>query len=620
MAVLVAADGSPWEPVGGSAAAAPLASPAVDHPLQSDPTSGESIDSWGTEELEDIDQQADRLDQDDSLDLDFNEPVDPRPLGEVAAMKLGTEERTVVPRPRNGRKSKSPIKSIAGIVVGGLLALPLAAGLLALVGRPLDLGFWPFDGRTIALGSNARIANTPLDLGNQPDTSDWPVPDRFDQSEESTDRQAEPAADEPAADEQSLADSLDAVDVEQESTSLDEPIGDSLSARRPANNNIPLGLDSPLAAPDPLAEADPLMEADPDADLGPLLEADPLLEDDPVADLDPLMETDPLMEADPLLTADPLSEREDADSNGQQPMVADDPETVAAKAAIEDAAVDSPPSLVEPAITDDAPIRMPVPKTASIPPTLDDDPLSLEDDSITAGIDSDSGDVSAASSGAQRASAIDLPQIDLPQIDPPLTELPELPELPSLPTGDDRPARVDPSPVATAAESDAATALKSTPSTPSSPAVEAALAEADRALAEVIGLDPAEDVSQMKRRLAGLFAGVAGVGEIATAADDTFLADLIDRLIEADLIKDLAPAAPNWVRYVKRPNDGILARGDLRRDGDLWFLDWHGPAPVEIRGTVDPTHGGSKVVLLGRIVDAESTAAIQATFIRPLAE
>jgi len=99
----------------------------------------------------------------------FTESVPPRPIREVAVMDFGSEERHFVTNPRVKRRKPSPMKTIAGIVIGGVAALPLAAGILAVAGKPLDLGFWPFDGQTIATGSS-RSAASPRVLPPRPST------------------------------------------------------------------------------------------------------------------------------------------------------------------------------------------------------------------------------------------------------------------------------------------------------------------------------------------------------------------------------------------------------------------------------------------------------------------
>ena len=50
-------------------------------------------------------------------------------------------------RPGGSRKKKaSGLRTMIGIVFGGLLSIPIAFGILLLLGREPNLGFWPFDG------------------------------------------------------------------------------------------------------------------------------------------------------------------------------------------------------------------------------------------------------------------------------------------------------------------------------------------------------------------------------------------------------------------------------------------------------------------------------------------
>lgn len=53
----------------------------------------------------------------------------------------------VSPGPNRRKKGGSGIRSMVQVVVGGLLSVPIALGILLAVGRAPDLGFWPFDGQ-----------------------------------------------------------------------------------------------------------------------------------------------------------------------------------------------------------------------------------------------------------------------------------------------------------------------------------------------------------------------------------------------------------------------------------------------------------------------------------------
>ena len=62
------------------------------------------------------------------------------------AFATGDRPATSV-RPKPSRKKKSsPIKTLIGVALGPVLALPLAGAILLALGRAPDLGFWPFDG------------------------------------------------------------------------------------------------------------------------------------------------------------------------------------------------------------------------------------------------------------------------------------------------------------------------------------------------------------------------------------------------------------------------------------------------------------------------------------------
>ena len=68
---------------------------------------------------------------------------------DLAAVGVSEDAATlqVAPRKRfDKRKRRSPIKTIMGIVAGPLIAIPLAAGILAWMGRLPNLGIWPADG------------------------------------------------------------------------------------------------------------------------------------------------------------------------------------------------------------------------------------------------------------------------------------------------------------------------------------------------------------------------------------------------------------------------------------------------------------------------------------------
>lgn len=76
----------------------------------------------------------------------------------LAPMKVGPAHVTTS-RPR--RKKGSPIKGMIGVIFGGLLALPIAGGILLAFGKAPNLGFYPFDGSFSATSS--RRPAPPID-------------------------------------------------------------------------------------------------------------------------------------------------------------------------------------------------------------------------------------------------------------------------------------------------------------------------------------------------------------------------------------------------------------------------------------------------------------------------
>ncbi len=70
-------------------------------------------------------------------------------------------------RPASKKKSKSSgIRTAIGVVLGGVASVPIAGGLLMVLGQTPDWGFWPFNGE----GSSSRnaVAAPPAELSSEP--------------------------------------------------------------------------------------------------------------------------------------------------------------------------------------------------------------------------------------------------------------------------------------------------------------------------------------------------------------------------------------------------------------------------------------------------------------------
>ncbi|MGB7344167.1 MAG: hypothetical protein WBD20_08130 [Pirellulaceae bacterium] len=94
-------------------------------------------------------------------DGDVDELVTSDPVAAVAPMKVRS-------RPAARKKKASSWKTMAGVALGPLLALPLAGGILLAFGKAPDLGFWPFDGKGDSKSN--RVAYNPNESSPNPTT------------------------------------------------------------------------------------------------------------------------------------------------------------------------------------------------------------------------------------------------------------------------------------------------------------------------------------------------------------------------------------------------------------------------------------------------------------------
>ena len=69
-----------------------------------------------------------------------------------------TSPQTVRGRRRSTKKKSSSIKTVLGFLLGPLIAVPLAGGLLLAVGKAPDIGFYPFDGTYSSTSAARRTA------------------------------------------------------------------------------------------------------------------------------------------------------------------------------------------------------------------------------------------------------------------------------------------------------------------------------------------------------------------------------------------------------------------------------------------------------------------------------
>ncbi|HBJ38725.1 MAG TPA: hypothetical protein DDZ51_29035 [Planctomycetaceae bacterium] len=372
-------------------------------------------------------------DGDRSLDPESNDEFDdqggspPRPLAEVTDFGLGREDRPLVSRPRTKRKG-SPIKSILGVMIGGLMAFPLAAGILALVGKPLDLGFWPFDGQAISMNAiSQRGAAPPRELS--------PRAANNGNDANNANRRG-----------RSLADDISTSDVDP--PSLANSPGDASTNSLTTGQSAADDIDNLLATPSP---------------------------------------------------------------------------------AVELAEIPTPSSIKLPPMT--------LPTTAPVAEVAEPAEVAAPENF---------GNVVEASSKLQSA-----------------------------------------------------------------------LEEASVAMGDIVDYDDAEGVKGRRARLATLFAKVAAVASTASLDDEAAVGSLVERLVDTDLIKDLAPAAPNWARFSSRPSNGMLAVGKLVRENDQWQLRWNNPVPLELR-FADPAiaEEDADVIILGTIQQTDPSTVVEVKYMQ----
>ncbi len=523
--------------------------------------------------------------------LEFGEAAEPRPLSEVSDMTFGRDNQRPTTRGR-AKKKTSSIRSILGIAVGGLMAFPLAAIILALLGKPLDLGFWPFDGQTIATGTSARTA-APLTTGGSQPSPQQPVSRQQDRS----------LADNPPH----AADGSGVIQADHDSLYPSPTESAAIDGSRDADDTLFVDAGEPdwrgslLQIPGGRATGPEWVE--------------PLAVDEDTEESEQPLSTD-AQQFEPQQPEPEPSEPLEPAPSAQDPLESD--ADALDQMIMEEPATEQPASETNPLPTANLETPEPEPFQSETPelqiPELE---MPAADDETAASQPDDPPSIQAATVAEPEATAAEPnetpaePELTVTQP----TETPAEPETAAV-AEVEVPATVD-QPLAA---DEVASQSPLTPPQEVSPLLQSLLEAADESLAAVRDYDHAEGAAGLKRRLATLYADVAAVGEAAEQQDEAVVSDLIDRLKMSDLIKDLAPAAPNWLKYSKRPNNGMLAVGILRQENDKWFVDWSGAVPLEIRslGAASP-EAGAQVLVLGRIVNADpSSPALEPLHIEPL--
>ena len=496
----------------------------------------------------------------DHVDLQVEDPSDSWDKPQVAEQPA---PMTVAPRPR--RKKSSGLRTMIGIVVGGLLSIPIALGILLLVGREPDLGFWPFDGpgtrRTPTAAPLGPLSERPQpsndNRGRTLDTSafDRAMAEIEDPASSALDELIPPTLDsgddpvrQPSGQELALSSgSPTLVDVNEEAPELklpDLPIDQSREVPEVELNTQgdveTVGLEAPSQTVD--SQSEPKTSEVPSLDLPDDI---PLPTTDPEDALPDTAKVGPVGDVDTVAPEDSLTLPATTNSDETADIGA-----VAGNIEIASAAGDG----VEEAATPALAIEESLPSTTPDP----------------------------SETAAMKASSVSGPEPEI-EAEPPFIEMSveDAPNPGSL--SNQEPTIPEPS----------ATAIAR---------VDSALSS----IADLLALEKSDP--DRKPQLAKTYAKIARASDLPFE-DRAALPPLAKKLIESTLLDDIEYAGTQWLVYPKRPTEGIalIGRPGTSPDGEIVTLD--SGKIVDLLGDVSvPTV--EKVLIMGRIVDGEATVEV----------
>ena len=593
---------------------------------ESVPPAGElqTATRWGSDdsELGEDDPRRNEFETpDEPFDLNFGVAQEPRPLQQVAAFEFA-DEPSGVPRAR-GRRPASPLRSLISIVLGGLLALPLAGILLALIGKPLDLGFWPFLGgqRPLPIATRAGEAARPsTSTGFTQRTGRSLGEDLTPRDQPNAGTEQPSASDRPTEGPRKQQAQNPLLGEQAPSPPPPEPSSEPTSGP-PGELEMPLGPDT-VETEQAKARAAEIAAMPPESNL--------FHDDHQVLITEPELESDAPLVAATQPNAEPQLEPPAgtgeivAVAKPVQPPVAPttpDPSVAAAPAKTnEDAASDKPTPLSFPigtasdlSETSGSQVQVaPKPsETAKPQPAKDTGPrIAAVPDRSTANreVDATRPPAPSMTPPARQAPAAGV----VAQTPEPLT-LPVVPSASAVRVELREPAnRVEPREPAIASPE---AALRQQPR-PLSQAMRTELASIEAAIQTLVNHQESDGTNVLKRRWADLYLAMAKAGQIAAPEDQAELSNLLRRMSDSDLIGPLSMMAANWTRIKSRPSDGVLVVGPIEKKDGKSYIRWRGTVPLEVRG-LDPTieSATGPVVVLGRIISSDPTGTVvEATF------
>lgn len=479
----------------------------------------------------------------DHVDLHVEDPSDSWDKPQVAEQPT---PMTVAPRPR--RKKSSGLRTMIGIVFGGLLSIPIALAILLLVGREPDLGFWPFDGPGTR---RAPTAAPPGPLSERPKPSNTNPGRTLDTS--AFDR-AMAEIEDPAS---SALDEL----IPRSSDSDDDPV------RQPSGQELALSSDSPTLI-DVNEEAFPDL---PDAEFPEAPSVDPNMNREvETVGLETTENatgaTNENISDEPSLELPNLNSVTDVvpDGNGVASPTEEPPSAGNADAAQHGKGAMTLPNLdvVEPNPSSDA----------EVPASEAVDGLAMEIPEIATPSDA------APNEGETETAEMTLPE---PEIIPESGVVNDESSGPSKETE-------SPNPLAASAEAIAR------------------VTAAQDSIKQLLSLDPKD--ANRKPQLAQTYSTIAQACDVS-GKDRAALPSLATTLLESPLLAEIEYAGTQWLVFAKRPTDGValIGRPGTSPDGEIVTLD--SGKIVDLLGDASvPTV--EKVLIMGRIVDGEATVEV----------
>ena len=489
-------------------------------------------------------------------------PVAPRPLGTTTSADFGGGPLNAKPR---RKKQGSPLLHVAGVILGGIASIPLAAGVLYMAGVSPDFGFWPFDG---SLVKKPEISvSQPMELREERVTR-------------------------PPQNGRSLAEDLNP----QASNAFNEEAS--------ASDNALAMADSSASAASGNAGLDDLAKDLANAANSDATAFKPETTIEEPSDLStPLPSTGGSEAADELTMPDisvPANNIATAAESPSNPNVAPEPVPDNATGLTMPAEITTVAEAAKPEPVKPEPVKPDPEKSEPVKPNpVSDVAIETEAPMKPSTVEPSFDDI--VSNGLKGEPA------------KPTSETPAKPPV--------EPSSTSPSPIATNAENanvKPATAPKPQEPAKASPELVRAIERSDAALKAVLDFADATDVKGLKRSKAMLYETLAGLATVPSDPSNPETLELVGRVAEAGLMKDLTTAAPNWLRYTKRPNNGLFAVGRAEQSNGDWILKWNGSADLQLKN-VSPTavKSGDEVVIIGTIVDTAPPAIVRVTFIYP---